>query len=176
VAVYCASDVIHITTAAVLPCTFQTAGRKRQMEDRHVLAALHPQQGVCDAAGAITPQHAVSLAAVFDGHAGEATAAFAAKHIPRLLHNALSGQHGGAGSEGEGVGWPHSQPSLNMQGLVSRCSTHTQESVKTMCNVCSAAVVLQQLVSHQLTDKDGCLACVSPCQQRPVLLLPCCLR
>jgi hypothetical protein len=62
------------------------------MEDRHVVAALHPERGVVSARrGAVAPHAAVSVAAVFDGHSGDATASLAAQHIPRLLHAALSG-------------------------------------------------------------------------------------
>lgn len=58
-----------------------------------MLAALHPEHGVAAGERAVAPHQAVSLAAVFDGHAGDATATYAAQHIPRLLHNALSGRH-----------------------------------------------------------------------------------
>jgi hypothetical protein len=81
-----------------LSCT-QSKGRKAAMEDRHVVAALHPDRGVVPcararAAGQVpSSAAAASVAAVFDGHAGDATAAYAAQHIPRLLHAALSGQH-----------------------------------------------------------------------------------
>jgi hypothetical protein len=71
----------------------QTAGRKARMEDRHVVAALDPEHGVATDRAAVTVQEAVSLAAVFDGHAGDATATYAARHIPQLLHSALSGRH-----------------------------------------------------------------------------------
>jgi serine/threonine protein phosphatase PrpC len=62
------------------------------MEDRHVLAALDPSSGVTQAQGAVGLQQQVSVGAVFDGHAGYATAAYAAQHIPHLLHEALSGR------------------------------------------------------------------------------------
>ncbi|KAF6260470.1 phosphatase 2C-like domain-containing protein [Scenedesmus sp. NREL 46B-D3] len=68
-----------------------TRGRKAAMEDRHVLAALDPSTGVAHAQGAVGLQQQVSVGAVFDGHAGYATAAYAAQHIPHLLHAALSG-------------------------------------------------------------------------------------
>jgi hypothetical protein len=95
----------------------QTAGRKPRMEDRHVTAALHPQHGVADGQGAVTPQQAVSLAAVFDGHAGDATASYAARHIPQLLHSALSGQHNVSGKRSHlarTVWWPAAQLVLNL--------------------------------------------------------------
>lgn len=80
--------------AQVACCVLQTRGRKKSMEDRHVLAALDPSQGVEQALGPIGLQDKVSVAAVFDGHAGYATAAYAAQHIPNLLHEALSGRPG----------------------------------------------------------------------------------
>lgn len=67
------------------------------MEDRHVLAALHPEHGVAHGQGAVTPQQAVSLAGVFDGHAGDATATYAARHLPDLVHSAISGQRASPG-------------------------------------------------------------------------------
>lgn len=70
------------------------------MEDRHVVAALDPSHGVQQAQGAVGLQDKVSVAAVFDGHAGYATAAYAAQHIPQLLHEALSGRPGSS-AEGE---------------------------------------------------------------------------
>lgn len=56
-----------------------------------MLAALDPSTGVAHAQGAVGLQQQVSVGAVFDGHAGYATAAYAAQHIPHLLHAALSG-------------------------------------------------------------------------------------
>eukprot|EP00878_Enallax_costatus_P014260 GHUV01014915.1.p1 GENE.GHUV01014915.1~~GHUV01014915.1.p1 ORF type:complete len:446 (+),score=95.45 GHUV01014915.1:306-1643(+) len=82
------------TLARVYMAASATRGRKRFMEDRHVLAALDPFQGVEQAQGPIGLQDKVSVAAVFDGHAGYATAAYAAQHIPNLLHEALSGRPG----------------------------------------------------------------------------------
>lgn len=80
----------------------QTQGRKKFMEDRHVLAALDPARGVQQAHGPVGLKDKVSVAAVFDGHAGYATAAYAAQHIPQLLHEALSGRpstaQGGSGN------------------------------------------------------------------------------
>jgi serine/threonine protein phosphatase PrpC len=67
------------------------------MEDRHVLAALHPEHGVAQGQAAVTPQQAVSLAGVFDGHAGDATATYAARHLPQLVHSAISGQRASPG-------------------------------------------------------------------------------
>jgi hypothetical protein len=82
----------------------QTRGRKAAMEDRHVLAALHPSRGVTHAQGAVGLQQQVSVGAVFDGHAGYATAAYAAQHIPHLLHEALSGRPNRAEGEQRGSG------------------------------------------------------------------------
>ncbi|KAF6260497.1 phosphatase 2C-like domain-containing protein [Scenedesmus sp. NREL 46B-D3] len=83
------------STTTQLQCVFMAAaatrGRKAAMEDRHVLAALDPSTGVAHAQGAVGLQQQVSVGAVFDGHAGYATAAYAAQHIPHLLHAALSG-------------------------------------------------------------------------------------
>lgn len=95
VAVVCRLGVTILT----LPAVLQTRGRKRCMEDRHVLAALDPASGVQQAHGPVGLQKQVSVAAVFDGHAGYATAAYAAQHIPHLLHEALSGTPGRADGE-----------------------------------------------------------------------------
>ncbi|KAF8069639.1 protein phosphatase 2C 8 [Scenedesmus sp. PABB004] len=81
-----------------------TRGRKAAMEDRHVLAALDPAAGVTAAAGGIGLQEQVSVAAVFDGHAGYATAAYAAQHIPHLLHEALSGRPAPGRAQGAAAG------------------------------------------------------------------------
>jgi serine/threonine protein phosphatase PrpC len=86
--------LLQSLTPAVLVTVLllQTRGRKAAMEDRHVLAALDPSQGVTQAQGPVGLQQQVSVGAVFDGHAGYATAAYAAQHIPHLLHEALSGR------------------------------------------------------------------------------------
>ena len=58
-----------------------------------MMAALDPQLGAQSVKGPVMPQEQVSMAAVFDGHAGVATAAYAAKRIPDLLHHTLSAQY-----------------------------------------------------------------------------------
>eukprot|EP00879_Flechtneria_rotunda_P031399 GHRR01034299.1.p1 GENE.GHRR01034299.1~~GHRR01034299.1.p1 ORF type:complete len:295 (+),score=119.68 GHRR01034299.1:289-1173(+) len=62
------------------------------MEDRHVVAALDPRRGVRQPLCAVSLEQQVSVGCVFDGHAGHATADFAAQRIPHLLHEALSGR------------------------------------------------------------------------------------
>lgn len=56
-----------------------------------MLAALDAR-GVSVGAAHSAVDAAVPMAGVFDGHAGAATAAYAAQHMPQLLHAALSGQ------------------------------------------------------------------------------------
>uniref|UniRef100_A0A383W5L0 PPM-type phosphatase domain-containing protein n=1 Tax=Tetradesmus obliquus TaxID=3088 RepID=A0A383W5L0_TETOB len=89
-----------------------TRGRKAAMEDRHVLAALDPSRGVSQAQGAVGLQQQVSVGGVFDGHAGYATAAYAAQHIPHLLHEALSGRPNRA----------QGGPRVPGRGLLNPCS------------------------------------------------------
>lgn len=115
------------------PCVAapQTRGRKKFMEDRHVVAALDPCQGVQQAPGAVGLQEKVSVAAVFDGHAGYATAAYAAQHIPNLLHEALSGRAGNR-SEGE-------LPDLEVTAVgiapAAHASAQVARSNRTACTV-----------------------------------------
>lgn len=89
------------------------------MEDRHVVAALDPSQGVQQAHGAVGLQDKVSVAAVFDGHAGYATAAYAAQHIPQLLHEALSGR---PGSKAEGEQLVHEVSPILLLMLDTSCA------------------------------------------------------
>lgn len=63
------------------------------MEDFHCIAALHPAHGVVPGHGVVDiAERHVAMAAVFDGHAGQGTAASAAEHMPHLLHQVLTGQ------------------------------------------------------------------------------------
>jgi len=80
----------------------ESQGLKNAMEDVHVMAALDPQLGAQSVKGPVMPQEQVSMAAVFDGHAGVATAAYAAKRIPDLLHHTLSAQYHRTGGRPRG--------------------------------------------------------------------------
>lgn len=83
---------LQVIQAVIAVMVLQTRGRKSDMEDYHVMAALHADRGVQQVPqGPVHSEAAqhICMAGVFDGHAGCATAAYAAQMIPKLLHSAL---------------------------------------------------------------------------------------